>query len=139
MSLSNTKPNLTAAPASTLALFEISGYSWRSCQHLSRLSQWLPHCHYHRQPPPLALADLFAGLCNIFLMSWKPDLLVMFFLPFLGFFEMLLFFLSSWILGKRTFPNHLRMRPLQRQNISRRLRLRQPMRMFLAQGHCGRS
>ena len=86
---------------------------------------------------PLALADLFAGLCNIFLMSWKPDLL----LPFLGFFEMLLFFLSSWILGKRTFPNHLRMRPLQRQNISRRLRLRQPMRMFLAQGHwhCGRS
>ena len=25
---------------------------------------------------PLALADLFAGLCNIFLMSWKPGLLV---------------------------------------------------------------
>ena len=59
----------------------------------------------------------------------------MFFLPFLGFFEMVLFFLSSWILGRRrTCPIHLRMCPRQRQNISRRSRLRQPMRMFLAQG-----
>ena len=73
---------------------------------------------------PLGLGGFVCRACNIFLMSWKPDLL----LPFLGFFEMLLFFLSSWILGKRTFPNHLRMRPMQRQNISRRLRLLQPMR-----------
>ena len=143
LSLLYTKPNLRAAPTSTLALgeryqvihgeavsiFDVSLNGFLIVTILVNL--------------PLGLGGFVCRALQHLLdvlEAWLAR--KMFFLPFLGFFEMLLFFLSSWILGRRrTCPIHLRMRPRQRQNISRRSRLRQPMRMFLAQGHwhCGRS